>query len=76
MDAQKQARFFLKQVHLEPGDLPPVLVRGKGREVDGNTTPKGRKDVAGYCRKRIWRETYYLYGIQIQIALSEYSRIR
>ena len=25
VDAQKQARFFLKQVHLEPGDLPPVL---------------------------------------------------
>jgi len=24
-DARKQARFFLKQVHLEPGDLPPVL---------------------------------------------------
>ena len=25
VDAQKQARFFLKQVHLDPGDLPPVL---------------------------------------------------
>lgn len=25
MDARKQAEFFLKQVHLEPGDLPPVL---------------------------------------------------
>ena len=25
VDARKQARFFLKQVHLEPGDLPPVL---------------------------------------------------
>lgn len=25
MDARKQAQFFLKQVHLEPGDLPPVL---------------------------------------------------
>ncbi|MGN0234675.1 MAG: glycoside hydrolase family 25 protein [Bacteroidaceae bacterium] len=25
MDAQKQAKFFLRQVHLEPGDLPPVL---------------------------------------------------
>ncbi|MCM1107677.1 MAG: glycoside hydrolase family 25 protein [Clostridium sp.] len=24
-DAERQARFFLKQVHLEPGDLPPVL---------------------------------------------------
>lgn len=24
-DARKQARFFLKQVHLEEGDLPPVL---------------------------------------------------
>ena len=25
MDARKQAEFFLKQVHLEPGDLLPVL---------------------------------------------------
>ena len=25
VDARKQARFFLKQVHLEAGDLPPVL---------------------------------------------------
>ncbi|MCD8318720.1 MAG: glycoside hydrolase family 25 protein [Paraprevotella sp.] len=25
VDARQQARFFLKQVHLEPGDLPPVL---------------------------------------------------
>ena len=25
IDARAQARFFLKQVHLEPGDLPPVL---------------------------------------------------
>ena len=25
VDATQQARFFLKQVHLEPGDLPPVL---------------------------------------------------
>lgn len=25
ISASKQARFFLKQVHLEPGDLPPVL---------------------------------------------------
>lgn len=24
-DARKQAEFFLRQVHLEPGDLPPVL---------------------------------------------------
>ena len=24
-DAKKQAQFFLRQVHLEPGDLPPVL---------------------------------------------------
>lgn len=24
-DAGRQAQFFLKQVHLEPGDLPPVL---------------------------------------------------
>ena len=30
-DPLKQARFFLKQVHLEPGDLPPVLdVEKKG----------------------------------------------
>ena len=25
IDAERQARFFLHQVHLEPGDLPPVL---------------------------------------------------
>lgn len=25
VDARKQARFFLRQVHLEAGDLPPVL---------------------------------------------------
>lgn len=25
VDARKQARFFIRQVHLEPGDLPPVL---------------------------------------------------
>ena len=25
IDAARQARFFLHQVHLEPGDLPPVL---------------------------------------------------
>lgn len=25
VDATRQARFFMKQVHLEPGDLPPVL---------------------------------------------------
>lgn len=25
IDAERQARFFMHQVHLEPGDLPPVL---------------------------------------------------
>lgn len=25
VDAARQAQFFMKQVHLEPGDLPPVL---------------------------------------------------
>lgn len=25
VDATRQAQFFMKQVHLEPGDLPPVL---------------------------------------------------
>lgn len=31
IDAAKQARFFMHQVHLEPGDLPPVLdVEKKG----------------------------------------------
>ena len=31
IDAARQARFFLHQVHLEPGDLPPVLdVEKKG----------------------------------------------
>lgn len=34
-DAAAQARFFLKQVHLEPGDLPPVL----DVEKIGNLTP-------------------------------------
>lgn len=35
VDARKQARFFLKQVHLEPGDLPPVLdVETVGRLTD------------------------------------------
>ena len=32
VDARKQAQFFMKQVHLEPGDLPPVLdVEKSGR---------------------------------------------
>ena len=32
VDAREQAQFFLKQVHLEPGDLPPVLdVEKSGR---------------------------------------------
>ena len=31
-DPQAQARFFLRQVHLEPGDLPPILdVEKSGR---------------------------------------------
>lgn len=36
LDAAGQARFFLKQVHLEPGDLPPVL----DVEKIGNLTPQ------------------------------------
>lgn len=35
-DAALQARFFLHQVHLEPGDLPPVLDVEKG----GDLTPE------------------------------------
>ena len=36
VDARKQAKFFLRQVHLEPGDLPPVL----DVEKKGNLTPE------------------------------------
>lgn len=36
VSAKEQARFFLKQVHLEEGDLPPVL----DIEEIGNLTPK------------------------------------
>lgn len=36
VDAKSQADFFLKQVHLEEGDLPPVL----DFEKTGNLTPK------------------------------------
>ena len=39
VDAKQQARFFLKQVHLEPGDLPPVL----DVEKTGNLTPQQLK---------------------------------
>lgn len=42
MNAAKQAKFFLHQVHLEPGDLPPVL----DVEKMGNLTPAQlRRDV-------------------------------
>lgn len=41
-DAARQARFFLKQVHLEPGDLPPVLDVEKKGEL---TTPQLQKAV-------------------------------
>ncbi len=33
-DARKQAQFFLKQVHLEEGDLPPVLDVEKAGRLD------------------------------------------
>ena len=33
-DARKQAQFFLKQVHLEAGDLPPVLDVEKAGRMD------------------------------------------
>lgn len=42
VDARKQARFFLKQVHLEPGDLPPVL---DVETVGKLTTPQLKKAV-------------------------------
>lgn len=38
-DAKKQAQFFLRQVHLEPGDLPPVL----DVEKIGDQTPEQLK---------------------------------
>lgn len=42
VDAKQQARFFMRQVHLEPGDLPPVL----DVEKMGNLTPQQlRRDV-------------------------------
>ena len=42
LDAKQQARFFMRQVHLEPGDLPPVL----DVERMGNLTPQQlRRDV-------------------------------
>ena len=35
VDAAAQARFFLRQVHLEPGDLPPVLdLEPSDREIE------------------------------------------
>lgn len=41
-DARRQAEFYLHQVHLEPGDLPPVL----DVEKIGNLTPSElRRDV-------------------------------
>lgn len=42
VDAKRQAQFFLKQVHLEPGDLPPVLDVEK---IGNLTTPQLRKAV-------------------------------
>ena len=41
-DALRQARFFLKQVHLEPGDLPPVLDVEKAEPL---SSPQLRKAV-------------------------------
>lgn len=42
IDAKQQARFFMRQVHLEPGDLPPVL----DVEKMGSLTPQQlRRDV-------------------------------
>lgn len=40
--AESQARYFLKQVHLEPGDLPPVL----DIEHKGDLTPREIKNAA------------------------------
>ena len=42
IDARAQARFFLKQVHLEPGDLPPVLDVEKAGDL---TVPQLQKAV-------------------------------
>lgn len=41
-DPRKQAEFYLRQVQLEPGDLPPVL---DVEESGGLTTEKLRRDV-------------------------------
>ena len=42
-DARKQAEFFLKQVHLEPGDLPPVLDVEKSGRLDKQQLRKAVK---------------------------------
>lgn len=44
MDARKQAKFFLKQVHLEPGDLPPVLDVEKAGNLTDIQLKKAVKD--------------------------------
>lgn len=48
VDARSQADYFLKQVHLEDGDMPPVL----DFEQTGNLTPeKVRKDALVWLRQ-------------------------
>lgn len=42
-DAAAQARFFLKQTHLEPGDLPPVLDVEKIGDLSANQLKKAVK---------------------------------
>ncbi len=43
VDARLQARFFLRQVHLEPGDLPPVLDVEKAGELSAAQLQKAVK---------------------------------
>ena len=65
VSAKEQARFFLKQVHLEEGDLPPVL----DIEEIGNLTPKQlreatltwMKEVEGRYHKPPILYTYYKF---------------
>ena len=46
-DAEKQADFFIRSVHLEPGDLPPVLdIEKKGSDMD-----RLRNDLKIWLRK-------------------------
>ena len=56
LDAKAQAKFFLKQVHLEPGDLPPVLDVEKAGDL---TVPQLQKAV------KVWLDAVEAeYGVK------------